>query len=820
MVSLVKVFKARKKKGINRGSKQQALPRGILLTGLPGVGKTSLARAFANDIAQIFEVNKVRIFPSDCQSAASLLKSLKGKGAEAINAMYDEAEQYYKESGVPVVVFLDEIDAVASTQKSNFDADNSEIVNTLNPRLDKASQRGVLTIAATNFPSRLMHNFKSRFEIISVDPPDMLARYEIAKKQFDSFGDEFFGGENKDETKCKLSDKLASITRGFSGRDILTVINNVYLNAEIEQAEDTDESENNQVFSRIEEEALRKAVATRKKESISQAEYTYPNRGGTYSGSWLLCQRSGKGKHEYSDGSLYDGYWENDRRCGSGTFVSSDKTWKYEGHWKDDRIEGQGTFSIKQSGDPINRVGFFTTNKVVDSNVDDVVGGFDNFQILFRADGSEEYVLISTSLNAEDSTHDAVTGLSQKFIISSQGRNEHIELIDILCDESATDLLKASSVLKIAQALVDKTDAEELMTHLKSTVLSVMDSIAVTALSMSRHGQRASRFEKALSEAVGFLIDKQATSRLSLLAWWQVCAKDIVSQLKLEFSKYKQVQGDISSLSKLKALQSLNLSGCNQLEGNILSLKELTALQTLNLSGCRKLKGDKGDISSLSNLTALQTLNLSGCNQLQGEISDLSQLIALQTLDLSGCEQLQGNISSLSPLTALQILSLAFCEQLQGDISNLRPLTALQTLALTGCNQLEGNISSLSELTALQTLHLTGCKQLQGDISRLSKLAALRILYLIRCNQLRGDISSLSPLTALEHINLLGCNQLQGNISSLSPLKKLQYLDLSECKLLQGNISSLLSELTALRIHDFSGCNLLKGSSPMYPAYS
>src|SRR4029077_11587365 len=96
----------------------------------------------------------------------------------------------------------------------------------------------------------------------------------------------------------------------------------------------------------------------------------------------------------------------------------------------------------------------------------------------------------------------------------------------------------------------------------------------------------------------------------------------------------------LEHLSKLAALQELNLRGCDQIsDAGLEHLSKLAALQELNLRECNQIS-DAG-LEHLSKLAALQELNLRGCNEIgDAGLEHLSKLAALQELNLRECNQI------------------------------------------------------------------------------------------------------------------------------------------------------------------------------------
>lgn len=195
-------------------SKSKSLPFAIslsaLLTGPPGTGKTTLAKAFAKQY-------KLPIF---LVYADSLIGSILGKTLNNIRDALFAAHQYSQNS--PIIVFFDELDAIASERSSQFEVGEiKRAVVTLLQRMDAilASGDPIAFIGATNHEKLLDSAVWRRFSYqISFEFPSAEVRKSIMQgfvKQIDS-----------SSIKAQLSDHILEtlssdeITDGFTGADI------------------------------------------------------------------------------------------------------------------------------------------------------------------------------------------------------------------------------------------------------------------------------------------------------------------------------------------------------------------------------------------------------------------------------------------------------------------------------------------------------------------------------------------------------------------------------------------------------------------------
>ncbi|MDT4979204.1 MAG: cell division protease FtsH [Pseudonocardiales bacterium] len=187
------------------------VPRGVLLAGLPGTGKTLLARAVAGEAG----------VPFFSASASEFIEMIVGVGASRVRKLFDEARKV-----APAIIFLDEIDAIGRARGGNALGGNDEREQTLNQILTEmdgfTGREGVIVIAATNRADVLDPALlrPGRFDrVVQVSAPDTVGRAEILRVH------------TRDVPLANSVDltEVAKSTPGMTGADLANLANEAAL---------------------------------------------------------------------------------------------------------------------------------------------------------------------------------------------------------------------------------------------------------------------------------------------------------------------------------------------------------------------------------------------------------------------------------------------------------------------------------------------------------------------------------------------------------------------------------------------------------------
>ena len=190
-----------------------SMPKGILLVGPPGTGKTMLAKAVAG------EAN----VPFFSMSGSEFVEMFVGMGASKVRDLFKQAKEK-----APCIVFIDEIDAIGQKRNSGAYGGNDEREQTLNQLLTEMDgfegNNGVIILAATNRPESLDPALTrpGRFDRrIPVELPDLKGREDILKVH---------------AKKIKVAEdvdwnKIARMASGASGAELANIVNEAALRA-------------------------------------------------------------------------------------------------------------------------------------------------------------------------------------------------------------------------------------------------------------------------------------------------------------------------------------------------------------------------------------------------------------------------------------------------------------------------------------------------------------------------------------------------------------------------------------------------------------
>ncbi len=209
------------------------VPKGVLLVGPPGTGKTMLARAVAGEAG----------VPFFSISGSEFVEMFVGVGAARVRDLFEQAR-----GKAPAIIFIDELDALGKARGAGGFGGHDEKEQTLNQLLVELDgfdpSSGLVLLAATNRPEILDPALlrAGRFDrVVLVDRPDKKGRLQILEVH---------------AKKVKLGgdvdlEKLAAITPGFSGADLANLINEAALLATRRGADAVAQADFNEAIERL-----------------------------------------------------------------------------------------------------------------------------------------------------------------------------------------------------------------------------------------------------------------------------------------------------------------------------------------------------------------------------------------------------------------------------------------------------------------------------------------------------------------------------------------------------------------------------------------
>ena len=221
------------------------IPKGVLLYGKPGTGKTLIAKAIAGE-ADV---------PVISMSGSEFIEMFAGLGASRVRKLFEKARKL-----APCIVFIDEIDAIGARRTSNSGAEteNNQTLNQLLVEMDGfSSEETIIVLAATNRPEMLDKALlrPGRFDRqITIPVPDLKGRLDILK----------IHGEDKRISDDVNLESIAEDTAGFTGAELANILNEAAIIATINKH---DEIENSDI-----EEAVKKVTVGLEKKTRVYSE--------------------------------------------------------------------------------------------------------------------------------------------------------------------------------------------------------------------------------------------------------------------------------------------------------------------------------------------------------------------------------------------------------------------------------------------------------------------------------------------------------------------------------------------------------------------
>lgn len=228
MIEIVQFLKEPKKFN-EMGAK---VPKGVLLYGKPGTGKTLIAKAIAG------EAN----VPFISMSGSEFIEMFAGLGASRVRKLFEKARKV-----APCIVFIDEIDAIGSRRSngSGAETENNQTLNQLLVEMDGFdTEETIIVLAATNRPEMLDTALlrPGRFDRqITINVPDKRGREEILK----------IHSKNKKLAENVKLETIAEDTAGLTGAELANILNESAILATINEHEEIEQEDIEEAFKKV-----------------------------------------------------------------------------------------------------------------------------------------------------------------------------------------------------------------------------------------------------------------------------------------------------------------------------------------------------------------------------------------------------------------------------------------------------------------------------------------------------------------------------------------------------------------------------------------
>jgi len=208
------------------------VPRGVLLCGKPGTGKTLIAKAIAGEAG----------VPFISMSGSEFIEMFAGLGASRVRKLFEKAKKI-----APCIVFIDEIDAIGSRRSSNSGAEteNNQTLNQLLVEMDGfETTESIIVLAATNRPEMLDTALlrPGRFDRqITIGLPDINGREQILN----------IHAQDKKIAETINLRSIAEDTAGFTGAELANILNEAAIIATVKEHEAIDQDDIEEAIKKV-----------------------------------------------------------------------------------------------------------------------------------------------------------------------------------------------------------------------------------------------------------------------------------------------------------------------------------------------------------------------------------------------------------------------------------------------------------------------------------------------------------------------------------------------------------------------------------------